>query len=271
MKLAEVVRKECVEVGAHCTGKEEALQQIARIAARSPMLDLVSQEDVLDGLKRREELGSTGFGEGIAIPHCRLEGVSDFVLGIVTIPQGVEFDAIDGEKVNIIIFIIAPRIESEKHVKLLSAISQILLVPGTRKEMLAQTDREGLYESFLRHTVNNINGREDQKDKSLVQVFIQDEATFKDILQVLAGIESSSVVALDAENASAYLAKLPLFAEFWTDEPGKFCRIVVAVVEQGLVNETIRRIETVTGDLNQAAGVMAIVQPISYAAGSLNA
>jgi len=268
MKLVDVLRKECVCVGATCRDKTDLLRKVAKTAMNSPILKEFTEQSVYDGLTTRESLGSTGFGDGIAIPHCRLDGVSDFVLGIITLPGGLDFDALDGKPVNLVIFIIAPQIESDKHVRLLSAISQTLLARGIREEMLAQKEPEGLYESFLRRTVCDINARE-EKGWSLIHAFVQDETAFKDILQVLAGIESSSLVVMDAENTGAYLAKMPLFAEFWGDDKTRFCRIIVAVVQEGLTNETIRRIETITGDLAQCDNAMVTVQPVSYVSGCL--
>jgi len=81
----------------------------------------------------------------------------------------------------------------------------------------------------------------------------------------LAGIETSSLVVVGAENAGVYLSKLPLFASFWSDEPSNFGRIIIAVVDKAL-----RRIESVAGDLNKEAGVMATVQQVDYVAGSLS-
>jgi hypothetical protein len=92
---------------------------------------------------------------------------------------------------------------------------------------------------------------------------------FRDILQILTGIESSSLVVVGAENASVYLSKLPLFASFWTDEPSNFGRIIIAVVNRKLSNETVRQIESVAGDLNKNTGVLVTIQDISYSAGSL--
>jgi hypothetical protein len=68
-----------------------------------------------------------------------------------------------------------------------------------------------------------------------------------------------------------YLSKLPLFASFWSDEPSNFGRIIIAVVDKKLTNETLRRIESVTGDLNKSTGIMVTVQNVDYAAGSLTA
>ena len=79
--------------------------EIVQTARKCSILKNVSDEEILNGLQDRESLGSTGFGKGIAIPHCRLKSVSDFVVGIMTVPAGVDFEALDGEAVNFIIFI----------------------------------------------------------------------------------------------------------------------------------------------------------------------
>lgn len=268
MKLIDVLRKECVVAGAQLSDKAEALGEIIQVAKRSPILKDVSEQEILVGLEEREKLGSTGFGKGIAIPHCRLKSVTDFVLGLITIPSGVDFEALDAEKVNLIIFIIAPEAEPNKHLKLLSAISQTLLIPGALEEILAERTPEAVCESFLRHTHAEIDTKK-QTTKCFFNVFVQDENVFRDIIEKLTGIETSSLVVANTENVGAYLARVPLFADFWRDKPHSFSKVIVAVVDKGLANETIRRIESVTGNLKECTGVMVTVQDISYVAGSL--
>jgi len=270
MKLSVVLRNECIVADAQFSSKAEALQAVARAAKKSHILDNISEQEILDGLERREALGSTGFGKGIAIPHCRLKSVSDFVVGVITVPTGVDFKALDKEKVKLIVFIVAPEAESNKHIRILSAISQTLLSPGAVDEVLAQKTPEGICESFLRHAVPDISTKE-EPGKNLLLVFVQEEDLFRDVLQLLAGVLGSSLVVVDAENAGAYLAKIPLFAEFWTDKPSRFSKVIIAVVDKALINETIRRIESITGDLNKTEGVMVTVQAISYSAGSISA
>jgi len=268
MKLIDVLRKECVVAGARFTGKVEALREIVQVAKKNPILKNVSDEKILAGLQERESLGSTGFGKGIAIPHCRLQSVTDFVVGIITVQSGVDFEALDDEKVNLIIFIIAPEAKSNEHLKLLSAISQTLLIPGAVKEILAESSSEAVYESFLRHTHAEIDTKK-QTTKCQFNVFVQNETVFRDILEKLAGIETSSLVVANTENVAAYLTKVPLFADFWRDKPGSFSKVIMAIVDKGLSNETIRRIESVTGDLNKCIGVVVTIHDICFAAGSL--
>jgi PTS system nitrogen regulatory IIA component len=269
MKLVDVLRKECVVVGAKLNDKAATLREIARVAKLSPIIKDVNEEEILRGLQERESLGSTGFGKGIAIPHCRLSSVSDFVVGLITIPAAVDFEALDGEDVKLLIFIIAPEKESNEHIRLLSAISQILLTPGATEEILAGQTSEAIIESFLRHSRGGVEAAE-PGGKNLFHVFIQDKETFRDILSVLAGVASNSLVVLDVENAGAYLSKVPLFAGMWRDNSRRFSRVIIAVLEKGLTNETVRRIESITGNLSERTDIMVTVQPIFFSAGSLN-
>ncbi len=269
MKLLNVLRKECIVSGAELADKSEALQKVVEVSKKSPVLKDVPGDRILEALQEREVLGSTGFGNGIAIPHCRIKGIDDFVMGIITIPDGVEFEALDDKKVQLIIFIIAPEEESDKHIKLLSSVSQTLLKPGVSKEMIAGKSVEAVMESFLRHSRQEIEPTE-KKGKNLFRIFVQDENILKELVSILTETDFSSVVVVDAENASAYLAKMPLFASFWTDQPAGFCKIILAVVDKQLTNETIRRIESVTGSLDECTGVLVAVQEVNYCAGALS-
>jgi len=270
MKLVDVMRKESVLVGVQPADKESALKIVAETACKCQVLSNVESGAILKGLKEREALGSTGFGQGIAIPHCRLEAVREFVVGIITVPSGVEFEAIDGGKVKLIVFIVAPAAASNEHIRLLSAISQTLLSPGSVDEVLAAPTSEAVFESFLRHSRADIP-TDGGKKKNIIHVFTQNEDLFREVLGTLAGAGSDSVVVLNAENPGAYLRKMPLFAGFWTDEPSGFSKIILALVDRPLTNETIRRIESITGDLNKRNDVMVTVQEVAYASGSLEA
>ncbi len=268
MNIIDALRKECIIAGATFRNKAEAICEVARLAKKSSVLENVSEQEILSGLEAREVLGSTGVGKGVAIPHCRLKSVTDFVAGLITVPSGVDFDAIDARKVRLIVFIIAPETESNKHVRLLSAISQMLLSPGAVERILSGQTPDQVYEACIPDQEQTVGGREGVA-RNLIHVFIQNEDIFRDILQVLTGVEGSSLLAVGAENASVYLSKMPLFASFWTDKPSDFGRIIVAVVDKRLSNEIVRRIESVAGDLNKATGVMVAVQDIAYSAGSL--
>ena len=96
MNLINALRRECVQAGAGCGSADEVLAAIAKLAKQSPVLANMDETAILKGLADREELSSTGFGNGIAIPHCRLDGVEGFVVGILSVPGGADFAAMDG-------------------------------------------------------------------------------------------------------------------------------------------------------------------------------
>jgi nitrogen PTS system EIIA component len=270
MGLLNSLREECIAVGLRLSNKEQVLKQIAKTAKQSPLLDNVSEQEIIDGLKKREALGSTGFQHSIAIPHCRLENAKDFVAGLITVPEGVDFDSLDGNKVKVFAFVIAPDIKSKDHIRLLSQISRILSIPGIVDEMAAQPGNEGLKESFVRQAKDEI-APEEGEIFNIFHVFVQKEEYFRNILQVFGGIETSSAIVLDAENTSAYLSKIPLFAGIWGDKPEMFCRLIIAYVNKDMTNETIRQIENITGPLKECVRVLVVVQETFYSGGSLEA
>jgi len=268
MRLYEALREECVSAGHDVPDKTAALRAVAQCAKKSGLLADVDENAIVRGLDEREALGSTGFGNGIAIPHCRLEGVKDFVVGILTVPGGVEFDAFDGKPVTLIVFVIAPEDSSDTHIRLLSAISQTLHGKRVVEEIVAGSSSAAVRESFLRHGPTELD-TEGRRGKRVIFVFIQEEDLFHEILEVFTVLEGASAVALNSENLQAHLAKIPLFQGLWTHEPGGFSNLIVAVVDEGLTNEMVRQIETRTGDLDKRSGVMLVIQDVFYTAGSL--
>jgi len=269
MNLINALRNECVKANAECHSRSEVLAEIARLAKKSPILENLDEATVLQGLSDREALSTTGFGNGIAIPHCRLDGVEDFVVGILTVPGGADFDAMDGEPVKLFVFIIAPSSSSNIHIKVLSAISQVLNVPEHVEEMLRSPTAEVLTENFLRHVRDEADPKQ-HDNKNLFRVQIQDEELFHDVIKIFAGFNSSTVMVSEAEPAANYIQKMPLFAGFWSDKHAEFCKVILASVDKKDTNETIRRIEQEVGSLDDRNDILLTVQELFYCAGNLN-
>lgn len=269
MNLIQVLRRECLQAGAKCASKDDVLSAIAALARQSPILANMDESTILKGLADREELSTTGFGTGIAIPHCRLDGVEDFVVGILSVPEGVEFNAMDGEPVKLFVFIVAPASGSNEHIKILSAISQVLNVPKYVEEMVMAPNAEVLAESFLRHVRDEADTRQ-HDNKTLFRVQIQDEDLFHDVLKIFAGFNASTVMVSEAEPAANYIQKMPLFAGFWSDKHAEFCKVILATVDKKDTNETIRRIEQHTGSLDERDDILLTVQELFYCSGNLN-
>jgi mannitol/fructose-specific phosphotransferase system IIA component (Ntr-type) len=268
MNILGIVRRECVAAGRSPTDKRAVLAEIAGLAKANPALDGLTREEIESGLLEREEIGTTGFGKGIAIPHCRLSNVPEFVVGVMTVPGGVEFDSLDGQKVRLLVFIIGPATESSDHIRILSTVSRVLSSSDAVAEMIAADSDEALYESFARHLRDDPRAGKGEP-RSLFQVFVQGEELFREILEVFGATEPRFTAVLEAENASSYLAKVPLFAGLWSDNPRTFSRVIVSLVSKRMTNELVRRIESVTGPLSKCDRVLVMVQDVFFSGGSL--
>ncbi len=268
MRLSQLLLPECIAQDLHFTDKESVLQGIAKLAKKSNILKDVREQDILQGLRQREQLGSTGFGSRIAIPHCRLAGVPDFIVGIATTREGVDFDAIDGKEVHVFLFVVGPERETNEHLRILSAISQILHFPGIVDKLLSAKTPDALREVFLMHAPAEAEVK-GGRDRRLVHLFVQSDDLFNELLNTVAGIGPVSMEVIESSNARRYLVRMPLFVGLWSDKDLGLSHAIIAVVEKAMTNELIRRIERVTGKLDKCNQVMVVVQEAFYAAGSL--
>jgi len=120
--LANALDPECSASGCSFADKSEALRTIAELAVNSPVLCRFTVDQVLGLLSEREELLSTGLENGFALPHCRVPGLTGAVAGILTVPDGIEFDAVDGSNTRLMVYIICGTDNPDQHVSLLSAV-----------------------------------------------------------------------------------------------------------------------------------------------------
>jgi PTS system nitrogen regulatory IIA component len=124
-------------------GKEEALAELAaRIRARMPDLDA---DELLKILLERERLGSTGIGDGVAIPHGKVKNVKELMLAFGRSRAGVNFNSLDGRPAHLFFLLIAPDQAVGEHLKMLARISRILKDPVTRKRLSDAPDSAAIY------------------------------------------------------------------------------------------------------------------------------
>ena len=126
MKLRELFSAETVQLELECTTKDDLLHELVTLLA----LDEKSESVLHKTLRRREKLGSTGIGKGIAIPHCRSLVVNRLRLAYGRKSEGIDFDAIDGAAVQHFFLIIAPPMEvSNQYLPVLGKIAQFAKDP----------------------------------------------------------------------------------------------------------------------------------------------
>lgn len=121
MKLQDFLAIENVIVGLKADTKAHALRQLADIAAAKTG---VSAGAILENLMGRERLGSTGIGDGIAIPHARLEGLEDSICICAKLFRPVDFDALDEQRVTFIVLLLSPVDEGRDALNMLSCVAR---------------------------------------------------------------------------------------------------------------------------------------------------
>lgn len=127
--------------------KKRVLEQIAQLVAGDvPELDA---QLVFESLVAREKLGSTGFGNGIAIPHCRLPGCTSPLSAILHLDAPVDFDAIDGAPVDLLFVLLVPQAATDEHLELLRQIASMLDREEVRERLRQAQTSEGLYQAVV--------------------------------------------------------------------------------------------------------------------------
>jgi len=126
MKLSDFVVREAILVDLQATSKEPAIREIVQSLAASARLDAADTDGVARAILNREELGSTGIGQGVAVPHTR-HPKADKLIGTVAISRkGVDFAALDGEPVDIFFLLVSPPNQPGDHLRALENISRHL-------------------------------------------------------------------------------------------------------------------------------------------------
>jgi len=126
MRIMDFLCKDAIEVDLQATKKKEVLKELIDKLAATKKIKEDGKEKILHALLEREKLGSTGIGQGVAIPHAKTDKLTEIVCAFGTSKKGVEFDALDGEKVYIIFLLIAPQDSAGMHLKVLAKISRLL-------------------------------------------------------------------------------------------------------------------------------------------------
>jgi nitrogen PTS system EIIA component len=151
MRLSEILSVDRILVdvdGSFVKTKTDALRLLAEML--SPVLG-VDRATVEHLLVERENLQSTGIGDGVAIPHCSLETAEAQAGALVLCPRGIEFEAIDDERVEIVFGVVGPKRATGEHLRILARISRLLRDDRTRLSLLASANPAAAYELIRSH------------------------------------------------------------------------------------------------------------------------
>lgn len=141
--IAKLLPESNVVVDLDVSSKKRVFEQVGLLFENN---NSVARSEVFDSLFAREKLGSTGLGQGIAIPHGRIKGLKEAVGAVVRTRQPIAFDAPDGQNVSIIFVLLVPDRATDMHLQILSELAQMFSEKPFREQLLAAPDAAGLHQ-----------------------------------------------------------------------------------------------------------------------------
>ncbi|WP_375770801.1 PTS sugar transporter subunit IIA [Archangium gephyra] len=143
MRISEFLSPEALIADLQARDKQAVLREMSAVLARAhPSL---KEERLVEVLREREKLGSTGIGEGVAIPHGKLPGLGNLVAAFGVSRQGVDFEAIDGKPTHLFFALVAPENSAGVHLKALARISRLFKNPRFRASILEATSAADIH------------------------------------------------------------------------------------------------------------------------------
>ena len=141
MQLSEFLDFEAIKPAMPSANKRGLLQQLAQLAGQRTGLD---SNEILSSLVERERLGSTGFGHGVAIPHGKVNGLKSIYCLFARLPDAIDYQAIDGERVDLVFLLLSPPDAGAEHLKALAAVSRVVRHVPTLEKMRGARSRDAL-------------------------------------------------------------------------------------------------------------------------------
>jgi PTS system nitrogen regulatory IIA component len=142
MLLTDLVAPNAVIAALKVNSKKQALQELA---AKAALLTGQNERAVFEVLLQREKLGSTGVGNGIAIPHGKLPNLGKLFGLFARLDRPIDFEALDGQPVDLVFLLLAPETAGADHLKALARVARLLRDPDVARKLRESRDREALY------------------------------------------------------------------------------------------------------------------------------
>ena len=152
MELADILNEESVIFCSDVTTKHEALEKLAKYAAAAAG---ASADAVFEAIDSREALGSTGLGNGIAIPHGKLPGLSGVTAVFARLDKPIDFDAVDDQPVDLVMLLLAPLGAGADHLKALALVARMLRTEPVVEQLRTMRDPARIYELLTQKQQTN--------------------------------------------------------------------------------------------------------------------
>ena len=147
MRLEEIIEENNIIPELKAKDKIGVLEGLAEVISNhDPSID---KNDLVKVLVEREHLGTTGIGDGVAIPHGKMRGVTQPIVSFGRSKEGLDFESMDGEPAYLFFLLVAPESSSGIHIQVLARIAKILKSSAFRKKLMEATTREEIYQTII--------------------------------------------------------------------------------------------------------------------------
>lgn len=147
MTIEEVLKESCVIADLQGKTKKDVLLELVGTLKKANLLK--NEREVVSVILEREKLGSTGIGDGVAIPHGKLKDIGNILCVFGRSREGVDFESVDQKPAHIFFLLLAPENSASLHLKMLSRISKLLRDTSFRKRLMEQDNARDLYRSVV--------------------------------------------------------------------------------------------------------------------------
>ena len=154
MKFADFICGKSISAGLESDDKEAVITEIVQNLSKAGGISKDACDDIVAAIMKREELGSTGIGRGIAVPHTKHASVTKPVGTVAVSEEGVDFDSLDGEKVQLLFLLVSPPDQPKDHLRALEHISR-QLEEATFRRFLKQSKTPADIQQLLEEADNN--------------------------------------------------------------------------------------------------------------------
>lgn len=143
--IADLIDPARIDLNCRITSKKRLMEHIAAMLSRRTEID---EQSVFRVLVERERLGSTGVGQGVALPHGRMADIDNAILALATLDEPLDYQSPDDQDVRIVVGLLVPENANDAHLQILAHLAQILNQAGLRDALLQANDRNEIFSAL---------------------------------------------------------------------------------------------------------------------------
>jgi len=150
MRISDVLTPEMSLCDLHWSSKKKVFENLAQFISKNLDGDTDRAEALFQSMVARERLGSTGIGKGVAVPHCRVNGITRVYGCLIKLNFSIDYDSLDDQPVDLIFALIVPDEQSDDHEKTLACVTKVLQSANSREKLRACRNNQQLFNTLIK-------------------------------------------------------------------------------------------------------------------------